>query len=220
MLDRLAVLAIALLLSLSFGCGLFGGGGGSEEIPLMEFDNPPETPVPAGEAPDVELLPPVLPGFDPAVLVEVGFLYGYQVHSEALLRVNRDLQSLLEYGGPTDVDLDWVIDVHEVTEDADDFFERMTGMDIPVSQRERYEYLYLGMLETIQVMAFGADRVLAAAILVGPGGRSLPVMTPEESDRFLTLVRESRFYLRDAENLVERQLEDASDAISQVGFQR
>ena len=82
-----------------------------------------------------------------------------------------------------------MIDVHEVTEEADFFFERMTGMEIPGSQREQYEYLYLGMLETIQVMAFGSDRVLAAALLVGPGGRSLAIMPPEERDRFLTLVR-------------------------------
>ena len=49
---------------------------------------------------EVEPLPLLLPGFDPAVLVEVGFLYGYQVRSETLQRINRDLQSLLDTGGP------------------------------------------------------------------------------------------------------------------------
>ena len=219
MLDRLAVLAVALLLPLSFGCGFFGGGG-SDEIPLMEFDSPPPAPAPGGEVLEAEPLAPLLPGFDPAVLVEVGFLYGYQVRSETLQRINRDLQALLDYGSHNEVDLEWVIDVHEVTEEADFFFERMTGMEVPGSQREQYEYLYLGMLETIQVMAFGSDRVLAAALLVGPGGRSLAIMPQEERDRFLTLIRESRFYLRDAETLVERQLEDVGDAVSQVGFQR
>ena len=223
MLNRLVLLVLVPLFAMSVGCGMFGGGGDGEgeEFGLMEFDSPDPGPVVESLASvELEVQMPLLPGFDPSVLVEVGFLYGYQVRSEALQRINRDLQSLLEYENPSAVDLEWVIEVHEVTREADVFFARMTSMEIPVSQREQYEYLYLGMLETIQVMGFGSDRVLAAAILVGPSGRSLQTMPPEESDRFLTLLRESKFYLRDAETLAERQIQDVGDAVSQVGFRR
>lgn len=220
MLYRLAVPFLGVLLLFSLGCGMFGGGGNGDEFALMEFDDPDPTPVPHGDALDTASQVPLLPGFDPGVLAEVSFLYSYQVRTETLQQVNRDLQNLLEYKDAAEVDLEWVVDVHEVTGEADEFFEFLTGMEVPPSQRERYEYLYIGLLEAIQVMGFGSDRLLAASILVGPGGRSLLAMSREETDDFQTLLRESGFYLSDAERLIERQLEDLGDALGQVGFQR
>ena len=72
------------------------------------------------------------------------------------------------------------------------------------------------MLESVQVMGLGLDRVLSAALTVGPTGRSLLHMNSREVDEFETLMREATFYLRDSDRLVESQLESVGDSIGQV----
>ena len=41
--------------------------------------------------------------------------------------------------------------MHEVTRESDDYFKVLTSLDVPGSQREQYEYLYIAMLEIVQV---------------------------------------------------------------------
>ena len=76
---------------------------------------------------------------------------------------------MLEYSNPGDVDLDWVIAVHALTEESEVFFDEVTGLRVPESQRENHEHIFIGLLEAVQVAGYGLDRLLAAAILVGPG---------------------------------------------------
>ena len=151
---------------------------------------------------------------DPNILVEIHFLYNFQVRLEGLRQMVRDLNSMLDYSGPGDIDLDWVAEVHEVTRESDDFFKVLTSLDVPVSQRAQYQYLYIGMLESIKVAGYGADRLLAAAVIVGPSGRSMLNMSEEEIDAFQTLMRESGFFLSDAERLVDRRVTEVGRAVS------
>ena len=210
-----------LLFLLLFSAVACGGGGEEGDDLLIDFGDDP--------APDLGYQDAQAQGggdgagvgslalsVNPEVLVEVRFLYEQQVRLETLRQLHRDLEGLLEYDSPSDVDLDWVIEVHEVTEEADEFFLLLTSLRVPESLRANYEYIYISMLESVQVMGLGLDRVLSAALTVGPTGRSLLHMESREVDEFETLVRESRFYLRDSERLLERQIDGVGDAIGQL----
>ena len=176
---------------------------------MLEFDQVQPTPQP---------LEDIVKGLtlNPEVLVEVRYLYGHQVMLEDMRRVSRDLQSLLSYSGPGDVDLEWVIQVHEVTAEADEVFGRLTSSRIPGPLRERYEDLFLDLLDAIQVTGYGADRLLAASIKVGPSGRTLMAMSGQELADFETLVREGRFYLMDGGRLIEKQLSGMDGLIGKL----
>ena len=210
-----ALLLILALVSIStLGCGLlgFGGDGDSEEsldLDMIKFSDDVPTPEPEEEV-------ALALSIDPNILVEIHFLYNFQVRLEGLRQVVRDLHSMLDYSGPGDIDLDWVAEVHEVTRESDDYFKVLTSLDVPVSQREQYQYLYIGMLESIKVSGYGADRLLAAAVIVGPSGRSMLNMSEEEIDAFQTLMRESRFFLSDAERLVDLRVTEVGRSVSSL----
>ena len=208
-------LVILTVLSLSLGCGILPGFGGDSEAPelgMIEFDDDGEIVL----EPE-EIIARAL-SIDPEVLIEIRFLYYFQVRLERLRQVIRDLNSAVEHSGPADVNLDWVIEVHEVTRESDDFFRVLTSLDVPESQREQYQHLQIGMLETVQVAAYGADRILAASVVVGPSGRSMLNMDIEETDRFETLLREARFFLSDAASRVEREVDEVSRAVGGLGL--
>ena len=208
------LLVLALFSISSLGCGLlgFGGDGDSEdslEMDIIQFADDVSISEPEPEE-EVALALSI----DPNILVEIHFLYNFQVRLEGLRQMVRDLHSMLDYSGPGDIDLDWVAEVHEVTRESDDYFKVLTSLDVPVSQRAQYQYLYIGMLESIKVSGYGADRLLAAAVIVGPSGRSMLNMSEEEIDAFQTLMRESRFFLSDAERLVDRRVTEVGRAVS------
>ena len=214
----IALLLVLTLVSIStLGCGLlgFGGDGDSGEsldMEMIQFADDLPTPEPDAAAAARSLI------VDPDILVEIHFLYNFQVRLEGLRQVVRDLNSMLDYSGPGDIDLDWVAEVHEVTRESDDYFKVLTSLDVPGSQRKQYEYLYIDMLEVVQVSGYGADRLLAAAVIVGPSGRSMLNLSGEEVDEFQTLMRESEFFLSDAERLVDRRITEAGRAISGLGL--
>ena len=213
----IALLLVLALVSIStLGCGLLGFGGDgdsveSSDLDMIQFADDLPTPEPEDAA-------ALALNIDPAILEEIHFLYNFQVRLEGLRQVIRDLDSMLDYSGPGDIDLDWVAEVHEVTRESDDYFKVLTSLEVPVSQREQYEYLYIAMLESVQVSGYGADRLLAAAVVVGPSGRSMLNMSGEEVDAFQTLMRESRFFLADAKALVDRRITEVSRVISGLGL--
>ena len=207
-----------LALSLSPGCGMLGFGGDSVEdgpMGLIEFGDDDQVAEPGAEgAIDGGAGAPVSPvSIDPEVLVEIHFLYSFQVRMEGLRQVIRDLNAAVEHSGPADVDLDWVIEVHQVTRESDRFFGILTSLKVPESQRDQYKHLQIGMLETIQVAGYGSDRLLAASVIVGPSGRSMLNMSDGEVDEFETLLRESRFFLSEAESRMTRHMDEVVRAV-------
>lgn len=66
---------------------------------------------------------------------------------------------------------------------------------------------------TVQLYAHGADRMLQAAILMGPSGRSAASMMPAERTEFASLLSEGGFYLADAEVLATRTRDDLKELI-------
>ena len=200
------VVLFLVFLTVSFlflGCGLLGGGDSEpSDMGLIEFGDDV-----AGD--ELRNMLESQEGVDqflfiaPEVLIEIHFLHSFQVRLERLRGTIKDLNAAAETSGPVDVDLDWVIEVHEVTRESDDLFQVLTSMEIPESQRDQYRHLRLGMLEAIQVAGYGADRLLAASVVVGPSGRSMLNMSDDESDQFQVLIREARFFLSDAQGRVE-----------------
>ncbi len=203
--------ALVGTLLLSLGCGFIPGLGGdaaAEEIGLIDFGND-DLPTPVPE----EVVARAL-SIDPFVLVEIRFLYQFQVRLERLRRVIRDLNAAADHSDAAGIDLDWVIEVHDVTRESDAFFEHLTSVRVPESLREEYEYLHVGMLEVIQVAGYGSDRLLAASVVVGPSGRSLSSMEADETDSFETLMREARFFLMGSESRIDHQVDEVGRAVN------
>ena len=210
MRTRFCLFLFGLLLLMTSGCGFFGvGGGGDGDFQLLEFEPDPPTPVP-------EKVVGLALSINPEILVEVEFLYAHKVHMETLRRINRDLLGLLDYSSPGDVGLDWVIEVHEVTKEMDDFFLLTTSLRVPESQRDQYEYLFVSMLEGVQTMGLGADRLLAASLHLGPSGRTLVNMSEVEQDKFEALILEAEFFLTDSEERIADHMVDLSRVISSM----
>ena len=218
MVRYLAVLsAVVLLIFSSVACGLLGGGDGesaSQELEVLTWDDEGEPVV--EEAALIQ--EQIVIGFDGLVLEEVTYLYTQQVGLESLRRINRDLISLIEDAKQASepVGLDWVVSVHDYVRIADELFALHLGRPTTPEQRAEYGDVFLSGLETVQVMDYGADRLLAAALVVGPSGRSLDVMSEAEVQEFERLVRESSFFLRDASRLVELSIEEVSSAVGGV----
>ena len=209
----LTLLLAVVLATTTLGCGIFGGGvSADDELLILEFDDAEPTPEPAFTQENFNLQLEL--SRDTGVLVAIRYLYGHQIHLESLRQANRDLQALVDYSSPSDVDLEWVIEVHEVTAEVDALFERLTERGVPLSQRKRYGDLFVKMLDAAQVIGYGSDRVLAGALKVGPGGRTLLTMPEAEVEEFKTLMREAEFYLSDSERLLDAQLKEMETVIS------
>ena len=208
---RYFFLMLAVITSLFAGACLFGGGG-EEEFELLEFEEVPPSPT----SPVAQVVAEI--GLDPAVVVQLRFLYGHQVRVGGLRRMGQDLRRLADYESPAAVDLSWVIEVHAVTEEMDNFAERAASAGIPESQRKQYQYLFVDLLEAIDVVGYGSLRLLEAATVIGPSGRSLETLEPADKERFLTLMGEASYFLTEGEELVDEASKDVGAAIGRVGL--
>ena len=211
MLKRI-LLTCSVLMLLGAGCGLFGGGEDTLEFEVIEFEESEPTPTPPVEA----VVDSV--GLDPATLLKLKYLYGHQVRLGTLRRVGRDLQGLLEYDDESDIGLDWVIEVHAVSQESDYLHERVKESGIPESQRDQYEYLFVGLLEVMDVVSFGSLRLLEAATVIGPDGRSLDTLDAGKREKFLTLLKEAGYFLGEGEEMVKEESLQVSSAIGRVGL--
>ena len=192
-----AVLALVVLTTA--GCG----GGGDDEFELMSFDDFADEEAVAEVVDDGIRL-----SEKESWLVEVTHVYSQLILLETLEDMIHDMITVQEYERAQDVDLDWVIEVHEITKDAEDFFLRASRYGLPVSLEEEYDAALLVFFEAVQISGFGSDRLLAASLTVGPSGRSLQVMHQPEVETFERLTRESEYYLKSSLRMVERQIED------------
>ena len=211
MLERLLVILVILATLSSVGCGGMFGGEEEEEFEILEFDDAEPTPMPAVDAVIASV------GIDPYVLLSLRFLYGLQVRLETLKRITRDMKGLAQYESDGEVNLQWVIDVHQVTDEVEGLAKRVKSSGIPESEREQYEYLFVGLLESIDLVEYGSLRLLAAATVLGPSGRSLETMGTGEREEFVTFVREAEFFLEDGDSRTTVEIKKVGSAIGRVG---
>lgn len=211
----------ALLLAAGVGCGWIAGDSGDSgsdgAIELIDFgpDDPEEFQRTVQEK-RVE----VVQGFmlEPRTLGTVRFIYQHQVLLERLSGLLDDLESLLQDTSPAEVDLEWVIEVHETTRAADSLFVEIIDHDVPDYLEDDYGHMYLALLDIVKFVGVSVDRALAAGLEVGPSGRSLLAMTPEERARFRVLVRESRYYLAASKELLDEQVQQVGSVAGQMTF--
>ena len=212
-LHRRSVLAFsAMLFLLLLLPACFGGGG---EFGLMEFEDVP----PSEESPELvsqeELGSFAVSTF---VLQELNYLYTHQVWLETLRRLNRDLSELSSGHSGTGGSLDWVISVHEVIREADALFNIFSALEIPEAQRPAHQSLFLDGLEAVEVMAYGSDRLLAAALVLGPSGRTAADLSMSDRTKYYSLTRESAFFLRDSGRLIDQQIKNVTATLGRVGL--
>ncbi len=193
-----SLLLFCLFLFGAVGCSSIGLGGGNGEIGLIEFEPDPPTPVP-------EEVVGLALSMNPDVMQFVSTIYELQLLYESVDRMNRDLVNLVGSGEGDDYGLEWVIEVHEVTQDAETLYRRVAAFRLPENLRSEYDNTFIDLLQVIQLSSVGSDRILSAAILIGPSGRSMRNLQGAELERFERLRRESRLYLNEAQS--------ASDAV-------
>ena len=208
----IAVCVVTFLLAVA--CG----GGGEDDFGLMTFDGEPADGSSEGAAGSFEAPRPSDVAVSGLVLEEVNYLFSHQVWLESLQQLNRDMMTSLELDTEGSPGLDWVIEAHQLTRDADELYAFVLASDIPEAQRPTHFSLRLEGLRVVQVMAYGSDRLLAAALVIGPTGRVAADLSPGEYTRFQTYVREARFFLRDAERLLEDDIEELGGVISAVNL--
>lgn len=119
--------------------------------------------------------------FEPEKLAQVNVIYGNPVRPE---RVNRDMIKLLEVTNPGEIRSGLGHPGASGGGYADWLFEEVISYQLPEGQVEAFGDYYVQALETVQLDSYGAGRLLAAAALVGPDGRSLLNFTDQERDRF------------------------------------
>ena len=203
----------ACLIFLAAAAVLLVACGGSDPTPvgdIMEFDD--EEPVAAAPPPPGAV--PLL--VDPVSLEEISYLYGHQVFLESLAQSNRDLSMLLEESRLEGAGLQWVIDTYEMDRDAQAQYEFYLTSSPPQSQFEKHLSLYQRGVQIVQVMAFGSERLLLAAVTLGPSGRSIDVMPQSDAIRFRRLAREAGYFFRDAGELIQEELGQVEQAIREV----
>ena len=202
---RVLILALACVaLAAILACG------GEEEFGLMTFEDLPDVTPEVPQEIEFGLTP------KESLLVEVTYVYTHTILLETMEQINRDMQGLLEYDSKGDVDLEWVIEVHDVTAEAEQFFERASKLQVPASLEDKYRSSLLSFLEIVQWTGFGSDRLLAASLTVGPSGRSLQVMNRREEEVFERFRREAEYYLRLSEHQIERELDSFREHLASI----
>lgn len=204
-----ALLLGGLFLSVA---GCFGGGGDEFELMTFEDSGTDTTEVAAVQEPRVHDV-----AVAPLVREELNYLYRHRAWLNVLMTLNRDMMTLSE-DSEVDSGLEWVIGVHEVTRAADEMFALALGADIPDTQVPSHFEVYLRAVETIQLMVYGSDRLLASALVLGPSGRVVGDLSVEEAVRYRSLLDEAMFYLGRSENSLENNLEDVNAALGAVSL--
>ena len=159
---------------------------------------------------------------DPALRLEINYIFLHQVQLERLHQVNRDLLELAGRDDAWSQDLDWVIEVHEQESEARAFYLYLIGQSPPAHLVELYGSIQLGMLDVVELSLWGLDYLLASAVLVGPGGRAVSDLNEYERVEFDTSTANALFYLEEAQKLLEHRLETVgglSNGLSLAGVE-
>ena len=209
-----------LLATLALLLAACGGGGGGDAVPTpapiaITFPTPSPTPH------------PLLEGYTPAQrrLIRVDYLQ----HMLGLLRVmqgvNRELVRMTEIdasgeavysgGQKRPADLNWLVNMHEVTDEASRYYEYAYSVTLPEALSE-YEDLHQGFLRTMETAAFGITALLEAGFTLGPSGRTTADLPRHQLAEFQSSLGEAEFYFGEAEKLLGRGLQLAQDEMKRM----
>ena len=194
-------LALVMVLSLAAVAGCGGGGeeGVDDGIDEIEFvDEPTPTGAPAVQVDVIaEFLQETV-----LVLPDMEYLDTQAFYLSELEEVARDVTSHIEGGQGDDVGLEWVVGVHRTVLRWDELQGVLAKQEVSVEHRERFAEIYVGMVEAYYRLAFSADRLLGAAVVLGPTGRSVMDMGLEEERRFRVLMNQAGYFAEKADEKV------------------
>ena len=210
-------LSLATLALLVVACG---GNAGGDAVPTpapiaISFPTPSPTPH------------PLLEGYTPAQrrLIRVDYLQ----HMLGLLRVmqgvNRELvrmteidssgQAVYSGGQKRPADLNWLVNMHEVTDEAARYYEYAYSVTLPEALSE-YQELHQGFLRTMETAAYGITALLEAGTTLGASGRTTADLPRHQLAEFQSSLGEAEFYFGEAEKLLGRGLQLAQDEMKRM----
>lgn len=206
---------LALLVCVALLLAACGGEDDLSEGIIFDFSDLEPAEV-SGEG-EGELLPNVFArlDIDPERLVRISYLHDMQSLTNELQVASRSLTRVVD-GGSNDPGLDWVIAVHDAHRISEDLRVRGYGFALPEVLEEDYIDFHVSYLEGLQVYGQSVDRLLEAALLLGPGGRTVSEMTRPESVEFSSLLAEVRFFSADAEVLIARAVSDSRRLVGEL----
>lgn len=208
-----------LLLLLAILAVLLACGGGDEGEDLSEglvfdFGDTEESADESGDEGPAEAPNPFARlTYDEGRHGRVAYVYDVQAFVREMERSRRDMIRLLERAQESGGSVEWVAEVHDAHRISEDFRIRAYNYVLTDDLIDEYVDFHAVFLEAVQLYAHGSDRMLQAAIVVGPGGRSVGDLLPAERTDFESLLSEGGFYLSDAEILTTRTRDDLKELV-------
>ena len=197
----LVVGTVAVVCLLVLACG----GGGPEGAPEADgideidfVDEPTPTPLLAQQ---VDVIGVFLEN-TALLLPDMEYLDTQGFYLERLQLVARDITGHIEEGRLGEVGLEWVVGVHRTVLEWDELQALLAEQDVDLAQREKYGVIYVGMIEAYYRIAFASDRLLGAAVILGPTGRAASDMSLEEERRYRVLLNQATYFAEIADQKV------------------
>lgn len=132
---------------------------------------------------------------------------------------NRNLLQLGEDGaGGEELDVDWVISVHDSHFVSEELRFRIYSYPFTDGLSVDYVDFHADFLRGVEIYTICADRLLEGALMLDPEYDSAN-LTPAQRAEFLSLMRESMFYCQQAEALVTRSGEELQTQIGRLRFE-
>ena len=183
----LAAVVVGLLSVAFAGCG--GGDGvvddGLDELEFVDEPTPSVGPVEQVDVIGQFLQEMVL------LLPDMEYLDTQAFYIEELQEVARDIISHIEGGEGDEAGLEWVVSVHRTVLEWDGLQSLLAQQEVSFEHRDRYGVIYVGMIESYYRIAFAADRLLGAAVILGPTGRTSGELSLEERRRYRVLMNQA-----------------------------
>lgn len=209
------LLLLLAFLAVPLACG--GGDEDGEDLSeglVFNFDDTDESADGAGDEGPVEAPNPFARlTYDDGLHGRVAYVYDVQAFVAEMEQSRRDMIRLLERAQEAGGSVEWVAQVHDAHRVSEDFRIRTYNYVLSEELAEEYVDFHAAFLEAVQLYSHGADRMLQAAIVVGPGGRNVGDLLPAERTDFQSLLSEGGFYLADAEVLTTRTRDDLKELV-------
>lgn len=148
-------------------------------------------------------------------LLRISYTHDLMTLVREVTRGSRDIERLVDDSAP-DSGLDWVVRVHDMHRASEELRIRAYGYQLDEALVLDYVDFHASFLEGVQVFAQSADRLLQAAIILGPSGRVVSDMPAEQQAEFMSLVGEAGFFYQDTEVLNTRAGEDLRELIGEL----
>ena len=212
-----ALLASAFLLIFA-ACGDDDPASGLDFESFLEDTSAAEGAVAEGDALIDSVLPNPYSRLDGhhERLVRVSYVHDMLTLVRETTTANRDIEGLVDTGRTNESGLDWVVAVHDMHRSSEELRFRAYAYEVNEVLVLDYVDFHASFLEGVQVFSQSADRLLQAAIVLGPSGRSVNDLSADVRSDYNSLVSEGGFFSQDTEVLLTRSSEDLQVLIQEL----